>query len=42
MAATVWKGVAFRGAPFEDWLMAEREGLRELALEAVGHFLLPS
>ena len=33
------EGFAFRGAPFEDWLMAEREGLRELALEALAKLL---
>jgi DNA-binding SARP family transcriptional activator len=27
------QGLAFRGTQFEDWLMAERERLRELALE---------
>src|SRR5262245_22788298 len=32
-------GFAFRGTLFEDWLMAERERLRELALEALARLL---
>lgn len=33
------EGLAFRGTPFEDWLMAERERLRELALETMARLL---
>jgi len=33
------QGLAVREAPFEDWLMAERERLRELALEALAKLL---
>jgi tetratricopeptide (TPR) repeat protein len=33
------EGLAFRGALFEDWLMAERERLRELALDALAKLL---
>jgi len=33
------EGLAFRGAPFEDWLMAERERLRELAVDALAKLL---
>jgi tetratricopeptide (TPR) repeat protein len=33
------EGFAFRGTLFEDWLMAERERLRELALEALARLL---
>src|SRR5262245_1574475 len=33
------EGFAFRGALFEDWLMAERERLRELALEGLAKLL---
>ena len=33
------EGLAFRGTLFEDWLMAERERLRELALEALARLL---
>ena len=32
-------GFAFRGTLFEDWLMAERERLRELALETLAKLL---
>ena len=32
-------GFAFRGTLFEEWLMAERERLRELALEALAKLL---
>jgi DNA-binding SARP family transcriptional activator len=32
-------GFALREAPFEDWLLAERERLRELALAALGRLL---
>ena len=32
-------GLDFRGTLFEDWLMAERERLRELALEALAKLL---
>jgi DNA-binding SARP family transcriptional activator len=33
------QGIAFRGAPFEDWLMAERERLHELAVDALAKVL---
>jgi DNA-binding SARP family transcriptional activator len=33
------EGLVFRGTLFEDWLMAERERLRELALEALARLL---
>ncbi len=33
------QGLEFRGALFEDWLMAERERLRELALDALAKLL---
>jgi DNA-binding SARP family transcriptional activator len=33
------EGLAFRGALFEDWLLAERERFRELALEALAGLL---
>ena len=33
------EGLAFRGALFEDWLMGERERLRELALDALAKLL---
>src|SRR5262245_2821973 len=33
------QGLAVWEAPFEDWLMAERERLRELALEALARLL---
>jgi len=33
------EGLAVHEAPFEDWLMAERERLRELALEALAKLL---
>ncbi len=33
------EGLAFRGTLFEDWLMAERERLRELALETLARLL---
>jgi DNA-binding SARP family transcriptional activator len=33
------EGFVFRGTPFEDWLMAERERLRELALETMARLL---
>jgi DNA-binding SARP family transcriptional activator len=33
------EGLVFRGTPFEDWLMAERERLRELALETMARLL---
>src|SRR5262245_1671988 len=33
------EGLAFRGALFEDWLMAERERLRELAVDALARLL---
>ena len=33
------QGLAFRGALFEDWLMDERERLRELALDALAKLL---
>lgn len=33
------QGLAFRGALFEDWLMGERERLRELAVEALAKLL---
>jgi tetratricopeptide (TPR) repeat protein len=33
------EGLAFRGTLFEEWLMAERERLRELALEALARLL---
>ena len=33
------EGLEFRGALFEDWLMAERERLRELALDALARLL---
>ena len=33
------EGLEFRGALFEDWLMAERERLRELALDALAKLL---
>jgi DNA-binding SARP family transcriptional activator len=33
------EGLAFRGALFEDWLMTERERLRELVLEALARLL---
>jgi len=33
------EGLAFRGALFEDWLIAERERLRELALDALAKLL---
>jgi DNA-binding SARP family transcriptional activator len=33
------EGLAFRGTLFENWLMAERERLRELALEALAKVL---
>src|SRR4030095_9375990 len=33
------EGLAFRGALFEDWLMIERERLRELVLEALARLL---
>jgi DNA-binding SARP family transcriptional activator len=33
------EGLAFRGAGFEDWLMVERERLRELALDALAKLL---
>ena len=33
------EGLDFRGALFEDWLMAERERLRELALDALARLL---
>jgi DNA-binding SARP family transcriptional activator len=33
------EGLDFRGALFEDWLMAERERLRELALDAFARSL---
>ena len=33
------QGLAVREAPFEEWLMAERERLRELALEALAKLL---
>ena len=33
------EGLAFRGTLFEDWLMAERERLRELALETLAKLL---
>src|SRR5262249_8978690 len=33
------EGLAFRGTAFEDWLMAERERLRELAVEALAKLL---
>lgn len=32
-------GLAFRGTQFEDWLMSERERLRELVLEALARLL---
>jgi DNA-binding SARP family transcriptional activator len=32
-------GLAFRGGPFEEWLMAERERLRELAVDALARLL---
>jgi DNA-binding SARP family transcriptional activator len=43
-AATLYRGDFLEGfhvseAPFEDWLMAERERLRELALEALARLL---
>ena len=34
------EGLVFRGTPFEDWLMAERERLRELALETMARLLV--
>src|SRR5262249_3955680 len=34
------QGLAVWEAPFEDWLMAERERLRELALEALARLLV--
>jgi DNA-binding SARP family transcriptional activator len=34
------EGVAYRGTQFEDWLMAERERLRELALETLARLLV--
>jgi DNA-binding SARP family transcriptional activator len=34
------EGLAPREAPFEEWLLAERERLRELALEALAKLLL--
>jgi DNA-binding SARP family transcriptional activator len=34
------QGLAVRESPFEDWLMAERERLRELALEALAKLLM--
>jgi len=33
------EGLAFRGTLFEDWLMAERERLRELALESLARLV---
>jgi len=33
------EGLAFRGALFEDWLMGERERLRELALDTLAKLL---
>src|SRR5262245_17063706 len=33
------EGLAFRGALFEEWLMSERERLRELVLEALAKLL---
>ena len=33
------EGLAFRGTLFEEWLMAERERLRELALETLARLL---
>ena len=33
------EGLAFRGALFEDWLMAERERLRELAVDGLARLL---
>src|SRR5262249_11871023 len=33
------EGLAFRGGVFEDWLIAEREALHELALEALAKLL---
>ena len=33
------EGLALREAPFEEWLLAERERLRELALEALAKLL---
>src|SRR5262245_13028877 len=33
------EGLAFRGTLFEDWLMTERERLRELAVEALARLL---
>src|SRR5262245_19450690 len=33
------EGISLREAPFEDWLIAERERLRELALSAVAKLL---
>ena len=33
------EGLAFRGALFEDWLMTERERLRELAMDALARLL---
>ncbi|HJS58530.1 MAG TPA: BTAD domain-containing putative transcriptional regulator [Vicinamibacteria bacterium] len=33
------EGLVFRGTPFEDWLMAERERLREVALETMARLL---
>lgn len=43
-AADLYRGdflaaLAFRGTPFEDWLMVERERLRELALETLARLL---
>src|SRR5499433_1898458 len=44
-AADIYQGDLLQGlavweAPFEDWLMAERERLRELALEALARLLV--
>src|SRR5262249_61423764 len=33
------EGLALQEAPFEEWLLAERERLRELALEALAKLL---
>ena len=33
------EGLAFRGTLFEDWLMAERARLRELAIESLARLL---
>ena len=34
------EGLAYRGTLFEDWLMAERERLRELAVETLARLLI--